>query len=161
MKATTALQTNDGMKATTANDGVKGGSVHGEVDAGVHIDKGACVHGDKAVGLHRSRLAEGRSRVAEGRRRPVAAALRHLGHAAGHIVVGVHGGRRPWWAASLAACGRPLWRRRPVRSPRPGMRNVARGPGMGSGGGGGISQIRGIGYRAGGRFFERMSGMRL
>jgi hypothetical protein len=42
MKATTALQTNDGMKATTANDGVKGGSVHGEVDAGVHIDKGAC-----------------------------------------------------------------------------------------------------------------------
>ena len=59
MKATTALQTNDGKKATTANDGVKGGSVHGEVDAGVHIDKGACVHGDKAVGLHRCRLAEG------------------------------------------------------------------------------------------------------
>ena len=62
MKATTALQTNDGMKATTANDGVKGGSVHGEVDAGVHIDKGACVHGDQAVGLHHSRLAEAASR---------------------------------------------------------------------------------------------------
>ena len=105
MKATTALQTNDGMKATTANDGVKGGSVHGEVDAGVHIDKGACVHGDKAVGLHRSRLEEGRSRVAEGRRRPVAAALRHLGHAAGHIVVGVHGGRRPWQHAGVLPGG--------------------------------------------------------
>ena len=154
MKATTALQTNDGMKATTANDGVKGGSVHGEVDAGVHIDKGACVHGDKAVGLHRSRLAEGRSRVAEGRRRPVAAALRHLGHAAGHIVVGVHGGRRPWrHAGVLSGGGGPYG--------LPGMRNVARGPGMGSGGGGGILQIRGIRYRAGGRFFERMSGMRL